>query len=143
MRRRRLAGEEGQILPLLGLGMVGILAIAFVLFRVGAGAVLSAEAQTAADAAALAGAREVSAQASDAQVLAAAAEYARRNEGTLVDLRREGADVLVTVRSQGVVEARENDDGLAGADQTAEQRARATVDGASQIRLVSYEDGGR
>lgn len=142
MTRVRLGGEWGQILPLLGLGMVGILAVAFVLFRVGAATVLSAEAQTAADAAALAGAREARAQGDDGQVRDAADDYARRNEGTLVDLRRDGRDVLVIVRSQGVLNAREEGDGLASADQTAEQRARATVDGGSEIRLVPYDGGG-
>jgi Putative Flp pilus-assembly TadE/G-like len=56
MERR---GESGQILPGLLMVLLAILAVGVLFFQVGKAAVLKSQAQTAADAAALAGAREI------------------------------------------------------------------------------------
>jgi hypothetical protein len=56
MERR---GESGQILPGLLMVLLAILAVGILFFQVGKAAVLKSQAQTAADAAALAGAREI------------------------------------------------------------------------------------
>src|SRR5215218_2939783 len=52
-------GERGQILPGLLVVMLALLAVGVLMFQVGKAAVLRSSAQTAADAAALAGAREI------------------------------------------------------------------------------------
>ncbi len=91
--------------------MIAMLAIGFMAFGIARGALLRADAQTAADAAALAGARNIRDQLrwqmavkgyaslaaiNPALVQAAAAEYARRNDGHLTrPVRIEGADVRV------------------------------------------------
>ena len=55
-------GERGQILPGLLVVMLAVLAVGMLMFQVGKAAVLRSGAQTAADAAALAGAREIKRQ---------------------------------------------------------------------------------
>ena len=55
-------GERGQILPGLLVVMLALLAVGVLMFQVGKAAVLRSSAQTAADAAALAGAREIKRQ---------------------------------------------------------------------------------
>jgi Putative Flp pilus-assembly TadE/G-like len=50
-------GDEGQILPVLLVAFVAILAVGLVLFQVGAATSIRAQAQTAVDSAALAGAK--------------------------------------------------------------------------------------
>ena len=111
--RRR---QEGQILPLLIVILLGTLTLGLAAFGVGKAAVVRSDAQTAADAAALAAARNVKQQllaqwaatggqtnvdlVSDALVNAAAADYARRNGGRLTrPVQRNGVDVKVWVRS--------------------------------------------
>ena len=56
---RRAGGQDGQILPGLIMLMLAILAIGALSFRIGKAAVLRSNAQTASDAAALAGARSI------------------------------------------------------------------------------------
>src|SRR5215218_385421 len=100
-----LRRETGQILPGLIMLMLAILAIGVLAFRVGRAAVLRSGAQTAADAAALAGARSIRDQliaqvaatgtsdfrlVSEPIVRAAASDYAKRNGARLVDLEMEG-----------------------------------------------------
>jgi hypothetical protein len=107
-----LRRETGQILPGLIMLMVAILGIGLLTFRIGRAAVLRSGAQTAADAAALAGARSVRDQliaqmvttgtsdlsrVSEVVVRLRAAEYAKRNGGRLTNLKLEGADVRVWV----------------------------------------------
>jgi hypothetical protein len=86
---RRGTSDRGQAVPLLlgvlAAGMVFLVALA----RVGVAAVEAAKARTAADAAALAGARDGH---------AAAAAVAGENGGELVSFAQAGRDVLVTVR---------------------------------------------
>ena len=91
-----LRRENGQILPGLIMLMLAILALGMLTFRIGKAAVLRSDAQTAADAAALAGARSIRdqliaqltttgtsdlARVSEPVARAAAADYAKRNDG--------------------------------------------------------------
>ena len=107
-----LRRETGQILPGLIMLMLAILALGMLTFRIGRAAVLRSGAQTAADAAALAGARSIRdqlaaqvattgtsdlARVSEVVVRAAAADYAKRNGARLTRLKMEGADVRTWV----------------------------------------------
>jgi hypothetical protein len=135
--------EDGQILPGLVMLLLAILALGVIGFQIGKAAILRSQAQTAADAAALAGAREIKRQLEvqwatfgttsiraidEPLVVARMREYAERNGGRL-DPRREpdinGVDVRVWVVSEDELgeDARsvdsEHDRGVA--------RARATL----------------
>jgi hypothetical protein len=133
--------EDGQILPGLVMLLLAILALGVVGFQVGKAAILRSQAQTAADAAALAGAREIRRQLQvqwatlgttdvtaidHGLVRARMAEYAARNDGRLDPDRPPriaGVDVRVWV---GTEEESEGDRGGA--------RARATLSlGASMV----------
>lgn len=86
--RRRCAGEQGQVLPLV-LGLVVLAVVVLVaLVPLGRAAHQRAAARTAADAAALAGAAEGE---------GAAREVAEANGAELVRWRAEGLDVWVEV----------------------------------------------
>jgi len=107
------AGEDGQVLPILMTGLVLVLVVGFLLGQVGAAARLKTEGQTAADAAALAGAENVKKQLLGLisaesvtpdgvdwlQAEQAARDYAKRNGGTVTDFQHLLFDVRVTVRS--------------------------------------------
>ena len=110
-----LRRETGQILPGLIMLMLAILALGMLTFRIGKAAVLRSGAQTAADAAALAGARSVRDQliaqvaatgtsdfsrVSEVVVRAAATDYAKRNGARLTDMKLEGADVRAWVTTE-------------------------------------------
>ena len=126
-----LRRENGQILPGLIMLMLAILALGMLTFRIGKAAVLRSNAQTAADAAALAGARSIRDQLiaqmattgtadltriSRPLVFAAAADYARRNRGRLVDFRMDGAEVRTWVDTNEKVDApKDNHEGKAKA----------------------------
>lgn len=98
-------------MPVLMLTLVSLLLVGVLLFQVARGSDLRARAQTAADAAALAGARDIRSQlealamrgridvsAIDlGRVRSAASDYARRNGGRLTKLERLGIDVRVEV----------------------------------------------
>ena len=138
--RPRRFGEEGQVLPALLLLMVALAVGGVLLLQVGAGADLRARAQTSADAAALAGARELRSQllmqvagtgtfggvVDEAAIAAAADDYARRNGGRVTSYRRVGFDVLVAVETLDALgpEARPIDS--EGSRATARARARLT-----------------
>ena len=107
-----LRRESGQILPGLIMLMLAILALGMLTFRIGKAAVLRSGAQTAADAAALAGARSIRdqliaqmattgtsdlARVSEQVARAAAADYAKRNDARLTDFKMDGADVRAWV----------------------------------------------
>src|SRR4051794_29505523 len=111
-----LRRETGQILPGLIVLMLAILALGMLTFRIGRAAVLRSDAQTAADAAALAGARSVRdqltaqvmstgtsdlARVSKAAARAAADDYAKRNGARLTDFKMDGADVRAFVDTGG------------------------------------------
>ena len=138
--RRMLTRDDGQILP----GLVVLLATALVLgvvfFQVGKASFLRSQAQTGADAAALAGVKEIQRQL-EAQwatfgstslaaidstaVVAKMREYARDNESELVreELNIQAADVKAWTRS-----VRESERGEGSQDVEATARARARVE---------------
>ncbi len=106
--------ESGQITPLLVILLLATLATGFTAFQAGHAAILKSSAQTAADAAALAAARNISDQlmgqtigntrvvtdindVQDAPARAAAVDYAQRNGGHLTGFERSGTDVKVWV----------------------------------------------
>lgn len=142
-----VAREDGQILPALVMLLVAILAVAVMGFQVGRAAILRSEAQTAADAAALAGAREIRRQlqvqwamfhttdisaVDHGLVRARMAEYARLNGGRLVKYEPNGVDVRVWVDTEEKLgeEARVVD----SEDERGAARARATLSlGASGV----------
>src|SRR3954452_21965751 len=107
-----LRRQDGQIIPALLMVMLALIVLGAIFFQVGRAAIFSTEAQTAADAAALAAAKNIQAQltgqvrgagAADlslidsSQVLAAAEAYAQRNGAHVVKLDRQGVDVKVWV----------------------------------------------
>jgi transglycosylase-like protein/putative Flp pilus-assembly TadE/G-like protein len=110
--RARLRGEEGQIIPPLLVVLVLCMAFGFMMLQVGLAADYKSRSQTAADAAALAGAVQVKIQiiaayAEDHQlqpeeinmglVCAAAALYAERNRATMTDCEHDQYDIKVKV----------------------------------------------
>ncbi len=129
------------MIPLLMVAMLGVLSVGMVFFQIGRAAVFSTEAQTAADAAALAAVKDVRAQlieqvaatgTSDlalinpVRVRAAADSYARRNGGHATRLERRGVDVKVWVSTNQKLgeQARE----LRAENRRGEGRARARLD---------------
>lgn len=127
-------GERGQVLPLLLVVMVGLLALGVLVFQLAFSTDLAAVAQTAADAAALAGENNVVYQLEHprpngpiidpAQVQAAAEGYARDNGAhVLGSVQLLGFDVLVTVQTdQGLPQ------GSVDAGASAVREARASTD---------------
>jgi hypothetical protein len=114
--------EDGQVLPLLGLAVVLLIGAGVLVLWLGASTTLATKAQTAADAAALAGEHELVAELSTPHevngqlvdvspdpvaITDAAASYADRNDGTLVGAPQIvptpgygwGYDVIVTVQT--------------------------------------------
>lgn len=129
------------MIPLLMVAMLGVLSVGMVFFQIGRAAVFSTEAQTAADAAALAAVKDVRAQLMEQvaatgtsdlalinplRVRAAAASYAQRNGGHVTRLERRGVDVKVWVSTNAKLgrQARE----LGEQDRRGEARARARLD---------------
>ena len=139
-RFRRVRKEEGQVLPALLLLLVALAAGAVLFLQIGAGADLRARAQTAADAAALAGAREVRSQLleqmmkegafggllDEARIQAAAADYAERNGGRLTEYSRIGLDVIVSVETMAGLGPRAEPIDSEGKPGAARARARLT-----------------
>jgi len=104
--------EGGQVMPVLLLLFTALLAAGAILFQVGRATGLSATAQTGADAAALAAAKNLRTQlvnmamqrgysdlflVDDAQVCSAAEDYAARNDSVVTSCVREGLEVQVAV----------------------------------------------
>src|SRR5438094_520230 len=122
--------EEGQVLPVLLLLVVALVAVGVALLPVGQAADMRAHAQTAADAAALAGAQDLAGAAkaslassrvapdqvapglvgsstlSGADPCGAADSYARRNATSLIDCKVLGRDVLVAVKTDETLNSR-------------------------------------
>src|SRR5688572_5817807 len=113
-------GERGQILPGLLVVLLAVLAVGMLMFQVGKAAVLRSGAQTAADAAALAGAQEIRRQlmvqwattgttsielVSEPPVRARMREYAKRNGATLIEssVVVQGVDVKAAVTTDDKV----------------------------------------
>jgi hypothetical protein len=148
---RRAGGETGQILPGLIMLMLAILAIGTLAFKVGKAAVLRSGAQTAADAAALAGAGNIKDQliaqmattgtadfsrVSEPLVRAAAARYAEKNGARLVDMKMEGADVRAWVNTDEKIDPPKE-------DREGKASARARVELATFQSLgVNFGGGG-
>jgi hypothetical protein len=140
-RMRR--GQEGQILPGMLIVLLALLAVGMLMFQVGKAAVLRSDAQTAADAAALAGAteirRELEAQwattgvtnlqaISHAAVVAQMASYAKKNRATLLadQVVISGVDVKAVVTTDQTLGEQANR--LHRADAKGEAHARARIE---------------
>ena len=134
--------EDGQILPGLLVILLALLAVGVLMFQVGRAAVLKSDAQTAADAAALAGAREIRRQLiaqwattgttnvrliSRPLVLARMHEYAKKNKATLVTSKVviQGVDVKAVVTTNA--ELGEDARGVDAEGDKGEARARARL----------------
>jgi hypothetical protein len=128
-----LRRQDGQLIPALMMTMLALFALGMVFFQVGRAAIFSTEAQTAADAAALAAVKDVQSQltaqvaangtadlslVNQAAVQAAAESYARKNGAHVTKLDRRGVDVKVWVQT---LESLDRD------DTHGESRARARV----------------
>jgi hypothetical protein len=139
MKARR---EEGQILPGLMVLLLALLTVGVLLFQVGKAAVLRSDAQNAADAAALAGAREARRQllaqwatmgttdvtAIDAiAVRAEMQRYAKANGATLVDDDIKGVDVKAWVTTDKELGKDAGSVGKANAKAEANARARVEI----------------
>jgi Putative Flp pilus-assembly TadE/G-like len=145
--------EDGQILPGLVVLLLAILALGVMGFQIGKAAILRSQAQTAADAAALAGAREIKRQLQEQWALfhttdisaidlplveARMREYAERNGGRVQRSDVNGVDVRVWTDSEE--ELGEDARSVDSQDDRGEARARATLSlGAS---IVGQAGGG-
>lgn len=118
-------------MPVLVVVIIMVIAAGMLLLQVGRATVLASDAQTAADAAALAGARNLSQQilaadgsfagVDEAQVRAAARDYAERNAADVLDVQISGCGVTATVRTNQALDGKQaREVGAAG------QRAEAT-----------------
>jgi Putative Flp pilus-assembly TadE/G-like len=140
LMKRMARDERGQVLPVLLFLMLMTLAGGWALLEVGKASVDRSTAQNAADAAALAGTRNVRDQIrrqltttgtvnllaiDDAEVSAAAASYAAKNDAKVTDVDRLGVDVLVKVRSNGSAGA--GDEAVDVKERHSEARARASM----------------
>jgi Putative Flp pilus-assembly TadE/G-like len=107
-----LRRQEGQIIPMLVVVMLAVVSVGMLFFQVGRASIFSTEAQTAADAAALAAAKNVQAQlvaqvattgTSDLSLIdyvavrAAAESYAEQNGGHVTQVDPHGVDIKVWV----------------------------------------------
>jgi hypothetical protein len=133
--------EGGQVMPVLLLLFTALLAAGAFLFQIGRASGLSATAQTGADAAALAAAKNLRTQlvnmatqmgfsdltlVDDAQVCSAAEDYAARNDSVVTSCVREGLEVQVAVVTQERLgEAAEP---IEAEDYVGAQRSRAELD---------------
>lgn len=136
-RMRDPRGQDGQILPMLVMVLLGIVSLGVLVVTIGKATVLSSQAQTAADAAALAGARNLRdqlirqiastgtadlTQIDKAQVQAAAVQYAHDNRARLTQaVEIDGADVRAWVATEDTTGKN------ASGDQSGTARARARV----------------
>lgn len=107
----RLRDEQGQVFPVLAVLLVSLVALAFYLFPAGAATILRADAQSAADAAALAAAKglrtELAARPpgsafalSGALARVGAENYARKNGARVTSFRHVGLEVYVGVETR-------------------------------------------
>ena len=136
-------GERGQILPGLLVVLLALLAVGVLMFQVGKAAVLRSGAQTAADAAALAGAREIKRQlmaqwatagTTDISLLdqvlvrAQMRAYAKRNGATLIEssVVIQGVDVKAAVTTDE--ELGDGAEELGEEDAKGEAHARARIE---------------
>jgi len=133
--------QEGQIIPALVMVMFALIAVGMLFFQVGRAAIFSTQAQTAADAAALAAGRNIQGQLTgqvfrsgssdyglidDAQVRAEAERYAAANGAHVVRLERDGVDVRVWVATKKTLG--DGAKALGKEDTRGEARARARLE---------------
>ena len=133
--------QEGQVIPALVMVMLSLIALGMLFFQVGRAAIFSTEAQTAADAAALAAVKNVQAQLTgmvarsgtsdlglidSAAVRAAAERYASTNGAHVVRLERNGVDVRVWVSTEKTLG--DGAKALGKEDTRGEARARARLE---------------
>ena len=137
-------GERGQILPGLLVVMLALLAVGVLMFQVGKAAVLRSGAQTAADAAALAGAEEIKRQlmaqwattgttqlpVNEVLVRAQMRRYAAKNDATLIEssVVIQGVDVKAAVTTK--------DDLGPGAKEIDEEDAEGEAHARARIELT-------
>ena len=124
------------MMPVYFIVIVSVLALSSLLFVVGEAASLKSDAQTAADAAALAGANELATQLysadgstiglDEAAVRAAAEDYAERNDAELTEFTLNGCGVLVTVETDDELEGDRAEE-LEVEDKKAEAEAAAAM----------------
>jgi hypothetical protein len=155
-----LHDERGQVLPLLALAMIGLLAAGVLVYELAFSTNLASVAQTAADAAALAGEKVANQELTTppgvldpTQVQAAAEDYAERNHAHVISLQpiqsAYGEDVMVTVRTNqaessggsdigpgAVAEARASTDPFASGSQPAPISGDASV--SSGPRFIAH-----
>ena len=144
-----LKREDGQVLPALLMLVLAILALGVMAFNIGRAAVQRSEGQTGADAAALAGARDISRQLDEqyaatgttnlaavnrARVSAAIDDYAARNRVVVTAREISGVDVKVRVRTRSTLgkKARPVD----------RENSRGTAKARAQVYLESFGAGG-
>jgi hypothetical protein len=155
-----LRRQDGQIIPLLVMVMLSLFAIGVLFFQVGRAAIFSTEAQTAADAAALAAVKDIRAQLMEqlaatgtsstaainpVRVAAAAELYALRNQGHVTNLERNGVDVKVWVSTKATLGRNAEDIGKSGTRGTAKARARLdliAIPGSSILGNIGGGGGG-
>jgi hypothetical protein len=145
-----LAREDGQILPGLVMLMVVTLSLGVLFFQVGKASVFRSDAQNAADAAALAGAKEIQRQLQEQwatlgytspalidedRVEAEMAEYARENGGVLV--KHELNVLAVDVKAWTSSERKLGED----AEPAGAQDVKATAKARAQVALGPYSSG--
>ena len=145
-------GERGQILPGLLVVMLALLAVGVLMFQVGKAAVLRSSAQTAADAAALAGAREIRRQLmvqwattgttninaiSQPLVVAQMSLYAKKNDATLLPVRP-GDINGVDVKARVTTDEKLGD----GAKEIGEEDAKGEARARARIELMPGLGGG-
>jgi hypothetical protein len=151
--------ERGQILPGLLVVMLALLAVGVLMFQVGKAAVLRADAQTAADAAALAGAEEIKRQLmaqwattgttdisliSRPLVIARMTEYAKRNDATLIpsSVVIQGVDVKAAVTTDQELGEGAKDIGEEDAEGEAHARARIELTAVPGVGSIGPLPGG-
>jgi hypothetical protein len=138
-----LRRQDGQIIPALVMMMLALVVVGMMFFQVGRAAIFSTEAQTAADAAALAAAKNVQQQLveqvaatgtsslaliNSARVLAAAEAYAQRNGGHVTKIDRRGVDVKIWVST--------NDRLGRGAKRLDREDTRGTAKARARVELL-------
>lgn len=133
---RRVNSESGQMMPIYVVLILAVISLGALVFQVGRAATLSSDAQTAADAAALAGAKELSEQLYSADgsisgldedaVESAARDYAEENGSELTEFSMNACGIEVEVATMQELDGDEAEEVDADGD-TAEGLAAAAM----------------